>query len=535
MDSPENAELIQEIRLKFPLLDLEEAIWLCLQNADPSTCQECSALIKFKSLRTGYGGRYCSISCSSKNTSAQARVTKLKNGTDGSFGSVKFKQSMVDKYGVSNSGQSAEIKTKIKETMLERHGVSSGLQLVQDRSAAQSSAAKIKRAVTNLEKYGTAHAISAVVTREKSGATLLKNYGATNPMHSVQIVAKMSGVKLEKYRVARVAALSSTVELISPVGDLKSKNSMLSWRCVQCSNELQSNLDDGKTPRCIMCYPHQKTGSALESKFLDLISSDLGPVRVNDRTQLSPLELDFYWPEKNMAVEISGLYWHSENVGGRGNKELSKLEQCTQKNIRLLTFYEDEVLGKAAIVRSIVLAAAGVFKRKIAARKTTVRELTAQECREFIDLNHIQGYSGGFLKLGLEHQGELVAALVIGKSRFKSKSQYELIRFCQSLETQIVGGFAKLLAAAKRQVSGTCVSYADRRLFTGAAYLRHGFGLDYYTSPGFYWTDYRVRINRQRFQRHKLPANEKTAAQIVFERGYDRIWDCGQAVFTGNL
>jgi len=55
---------------------------------------------------------------------------------------------------------------------------------------------------------------------------------------------------------------------------------------------------------------------------------------------------------------------------------------------------------------------------------------------------------------------------------------------------------------------------------------------------GFYYTDYHKRYNREKFQKHKLVEEghdpNLTAKEIMQNKNYDIIWDCGQSLWTWN-
>lgn len=539
IEDPKNAALIERIKSFFPGVSRDEAIWLCWNETTPPKCLLCNGSIRFKALKDGYTSAYCSIRCGSTASYEKGRKTKILKGTVYDFGSPNFNQLMIEKYGAVNAGQVPEIQTKITTTLVEKYGITSGFHLVTDRvTSQQSEKAREKKRETNLERYGSLSPFGSKKVQAKSRQTLLEHYGVENPMHSSVILERMSASKLSSWRLRRVKALETAVTLLSPFEELSSKNARLKWECVSCKKIFISGLDDGKTPRCTWCKPTKKIGRKLAERFSLLIGEALGAEKQNDRTVIYPYELDFYWAEKKLAVEFSGLYWHGELIRGEKRTEFKKLKQTEAAGIRLLTFYEDELRDKPEHVRSVVLAAGGIFERRLQARKLKVAELKTAEARSFADNNHLQGYTGGFLRLGLKTvEDELVAIMIVGKSRFAKSAAYELIRYCQLLNTQVVGAFGKLLAAVKECIkTGTLISYTDNRIFTGKSYLHHGFQLQRVNKPGFYWTDYTTRFNRQTFQKHKLiekhaGEKSKTAAEIMATLRYDRVWDCGQSVY----
>jgi hypothetical protein len=80
-------------------------------------------------------------------------------------------------------------------------------------------------------------------------------------------------------------------------------------------------------------------------------------------------ELDLYIPDFNVAIEINGLYWHSEKFRDKWY-HFEKWEKCRENGITLLTFYSDDLseLSKRRIIFSKISHAlkadVSVFARK---------------------------------------------------------------------------------------------------------------------------------------------------------------------------
>jgi hypothetical protein len=83
------------------------------------------------------------------------------------------------------------------------------------------------------------------------------------------------------------------------------------------------------------------------------------------------------------------------------------------------------------------------------------------------------------------------------------------------------------------------ISYCDLRWGTGKLYTTLGMVECEYTRPSyFYFKPNNVQLmNRQRFQKHKLPKildffdTKLTEWDNMKLNGYYRIWDCGHAKF----
>lgn len=83
------------------------------------------------------------------------------------------------------------------------------------------------------------------------------------------------------------------------------------------------------------------------SSVEDVIISDIksvysGPILHNTRRVITPLELDVYLPDLNLAIEYNGTYWHSSKCNKDEYYHLNKSLLCREKGIRLIHLYEFE-------------------------------------------------------------------------------------------------------------------------------------------------------------------------------------------------
>lgn len=252
--------------------------------------------------------------------------------------------------------------------------------------------------------------------------------------------------------------------------------------------------------------------------------------------------VDLAFPEHQVAVDYIKFADSCERAGGR-SALIDKLDTFERNGWKLLQVFEDEQINSPHIVESRILHALGLSQRVIYARKCQVRtDLPASVTRDFLNANHIQGVGrGANLYVGLEYQGELVAVMSVGHSRFNKKVDYELIRFATQCGTSIVGGASRLLAAVLRRTgSGSIISYADRRWSTGNLYRSLGF-TEHCRSDPCYWylrlSDTSKKYHRSSFQKHKLQDKlaefdeELSEIENMRRNGWDRVFDSGNYVF----
>jgi hypothetical protein len=252
-------------------------------------------------------------------------------------------------------------------------------------------------------------------------------------------------------------------------------------------------------------------------------------------------ELDFYLPEKKLAIEFNGLYWHSELAGKSKYYHLRKTDACEKLGIHLVRIFEDEWKTKTDIVKSKLLAMLCPSKR-IGARKLELRSIPPNIKNAFLDTHHIQGHDTCQLSIGAYLNDTLVAVATFSKPRRAlghTKSEigvYELSRFATSIP--LVGVLPKILK--RLQNTTDCkkvISYADRR-FTSKdhnIYNSIGFSLVGETAVNYWYfrNGYFERFHRFGFIKSNLHKRlssfdpKKTEWQNMVDNDWNRIWDCG--------
>jgi hypothetical protein len=157
--------------------------------------------------------------------------------------------------------------------------------------------------------------------------------------------------------------------------------------------------------------------------------------------------------------------------------------------------------------------------------------------RDFLEKNHLQGFVGSSIKLGLFFENELVSIMTFGGLRKSlgqknTKGSFELLRFCNKINHNVVGGASKLLKYFIKNYSPcNIISYSDFSRSDGNLYKKLGFELSHLSEPNYYYIINGVRNHRFNFRKDKLVKEgfdkNKTEVQIMKERKIMRIFDCG--------
>lgn len=272
--------------------------------------------------------------------------------------------------------------------------------------------------------------------------------------------------------------------------------------------------------------------------FLDAIGEKY---ERNNRTILNGSEIDIFIPDKLIGIECDGLKWHSEEFKPN-NYHLEKTDKCLEKGIRLIHIFEDEWEFKKEIIKDKISSMLGKTKQKIYARNCLIKIPTIEEKRNFLNSNHIQGDVSDSIHIGLYYNDKLMSMMTFGKPRVNMghknncDNQYELLRYCTLLNTNVIGGAGKLLKYFIKNYSpNEIISYCDRRFSVGNLYEKIGFKLNHTSLPNYYYIVGNNRKNRFKFRKSELIKDgfdkNKSEHEIMLERKIYRIYDCGNLVY----
>ena len=261
---------------------------------------------------------------------------------------------------------------------------------------------------------------------------------------------------------------------------------------------------------------------------------------LGDRTLLDGKELDILIPSKMVAIECDGLKWHSEEFKDK-NYHIGKTLMCKKNGIRLIHIFEDEWMHKKEIVKSRIKSILGITNYKLYARNCEIREVGNKESLMFLEHNHIQGKLPSKISFGLYHNDELVSLMTFGGKRRNLGSKdnngsFELLRFCNKVDTNVIGGASKLLKHfIEKYHPRHIISYCDLRWSIGNLYEKLGFTLSHTSKPNYFYIVNGIRKNRFVYRKDVLIKEgfdkNKTEHEIMLERGIYRIYDCGCNVY----
>ena len=494
---PEYVTLLDSI---YPGIKLNIQIDCFLSGRTPY-CSVCNHPIKFSGKLT------CSTKCRSVALAPKqaARVNKQK-------------LTLQQKYGVTNIRNIAGVELKRKETMQRKYG---GLvsDLTRQKAKDRSNELNAKGRITINNKYGVKNVSQLSSVKEKKKQQSLEKYGCSN-ISQRHLTPEMINIFHNKELLSELLTGKSIREVAT----------LLGYDVTAVYNQCKS-FDIGNI----------RSSSSYETEIDNWLKQYPITYIRNTKKIISPLELDFFFPGVNVAIEFNGLAHHSEFLGSqlRKNKttfkdyHFQKWKLCSDKGIMLLSIFEDEWNNKKDVIKRTILRLLKINPSKsIGARKVSIKETTNKSnAINFLDNNHWQGSIRNF-QIGYEayYNNSLIGVMTFNKT----KQNYLLTRYCVG-EGNFPGLFAKILNAfINKYDPNKIVTFSDNRYATGNIYQTNGFLCLAELQAGYAITNYVNRWHRSNFQKNLIKKKfdidiaNKTELQLLRELKFDRIWDCGK-------
>ena len=526
--------------------NIKNLIW-CLQNnfdIKKYVCKNCGKQLTLKHVNDLR--QFCSIKCAMNSDEVQTNRSKtIESNTEyWKNRQKKIEQTNLERYGVKHPAQNEEVKNKIKNT------------IAKDKDHWKNRNEKIKQ--TCLTKYGVENVYQAEFVKEKKKKSYLEHYGVEHPMLTEEVQNKIKKTNLERYGYENPWQDKSNIfkqywniilawhDYVIPLfseEDFKGKSFEYKWKCQKCGKEFAQKIYNTKfmksvssyMPRCPNCYPIRKSGK--EQLIANFVQSLGFFVIRNDRQLIKPYELDIVIPEKKIAIEFNGVFYHSEELLHNPYYHLMKTELCEKEGYQLIHIFEHEWDFSQELIKEKIKAILGINQEKVYARKCTVKKISVKEKNEFLNKYHIQGEDKSKIKLGLFYNDKLVAVMTFGKPRFNQQFNWELIRYATA--KHIIGGAGKLLAYFRKQFTGSIITYADRRFSQGNMYKKLGFKLERISEPNYWWVKNNEILSRYQTQKYNLKDiltdkfdHAKSENENMIANGYYQIFDCGNLVYS---
>ena len=358
----------------------------------------------------------------------------------------------------------------------------------------------------------------------------------TNTLINTKGDFKTHGIIRDKWQIDVLSSRENFIEYLKSVNSKSSREEIAKRLSItrtglyEAAQRYGINLDEYINAR-------NRTGSPEEKEVIDFIKEIYnGDIICNTRKVIYPQELDIYIPEKKLAIEFNGTYWHSDIYKDKYYHQQKTLS-CAKQGIQLLHIfeYEWEDADTKYKIKRLINRLLVNNKNRIYARKTEVHEISKQEAKDFCEKYHLQGHSNCDIQIGCFFNKELLGVITFGKPRFNKEYEYEIIRLCWRDDVIVLGGTKKLFKYfILKYKPSSIITYADISKFTGNVYSRLGFKNIEITKPNYKWINTITSsiLSRYQTQKHKLvklgiAEVDDTEETAMRNMGYLRVYDSG--------
>lgn len=504
----------------------------------PPKCQnpKCNKDVTFQKFSKGYS-KYCSYKCAYgdfKNN--EEAINKIKN-TQINKRNEKIKLKYIKDF--------PNLKINNDDIILKEYCIHGDLKI------------KIKKFQNNINNHAQTHC-------DKCHNYYLKLFIPDNNIIIKQHELFINMINKNKYNITEKKIKKYYPILYKCIINTTPKNSLWQEQVYTFKNKISTR------PKCINCNIHEThfqlstheyskhcniccdNGDFIINykKFISKIETDvfnylsiLYNGKIIRNLRLNKNEIDIFLPDENIGIEFNGLYWHSTKFRKR-SYHFDKYMFLKNKSIVLFTIWEDDWLKRRPIIESMITNKLGLNVNKIAARQCQIKEITSKENHDFCDANHIQGKVSASVRYGLFYKGELVSIMTFGKRRSvlgqkSADKEYELLRFCNKLNTSVVGGASKLYSHFLKDYDpDVVISYASCDHSSGNLYKVLGFKDEGHTGVNYWWAKGSEKYHRSQFMKHKLVKEgfnpDKTENEIMEERGFNKVYGAGNLKYVWN-
>lgn len=289
-------------------------------------------------------------------------------------------------------------------------------------------------------------------------------------------------------------------------------------RCTVCGYEWKTNpgnILSNKTgcPKC----SHRITQSKYELKMIKMIkdNSDLEIIE-KDRKILEGQELDIYIPEKKVAIEIDGVYWHCSDFKDK-DYHINKTKNCKNKGIKLIHVFDIEDFNIVSTKIKKILDIGEFIK--IDAKNCYIEKLCNEYKKEFLENNDLLGDDSSSIKLGMWYPkkdgDELVSIITL---KVNKDNSFTILRYCDDGNYIVNDSLKYFLNYINNHYNFNYIlSYNNLKFPNEKLFLNNNFTFDHTIDPDYFYINRNTKelVNKSYFNEKKVPRNFK------------RIYNCG--------
>lgn len=324
---------------------------------------------------------------------------------------------------------------------------------------------------------------------------------------------------------------------ITPEDVTIGSNKMVWFNCMKkgCNNVYQTTVFNRVNGRVCTCEDCRKRSWSIAEKELASIIKSWGIKVIEEYSCFGgKYNLDIYIPDKKVAIEYNGLYWHSDEVRSDPHYHYNKYITCKKADIELIYVWEDDYTFKREIVLKMLKRNLGISNdRKVSARDCKIGYESYGIAKSFLEENHIQGSISGEVYISLRENttNELVAVAV-----FQDNNDGSALLKRYSTNCMLRGGFSKIVKFMEDNYIITGITtFSDNGVSDGRLYANTGFKIVDYLKPDYSYVQDGRRKHKFNFRLERFKKDENlryedglSEKDLAILNKLFRVWDAGK-------
>lgn len=398
----ENSEIesaLNEILNKNPHLNNVFIVAAFLVNNlsfDYCKCKICGKILKVKSFSLINDIKYCSTKCAMNDPELQKKKSETiaKDPNYWKNRQEKITKTNLKRYGTKTPAENKDVVQKMKDT--------------------------ISKDQNHWKKR-----------QEKSEKTCMEKYGVKNTYNIKEIKDKSIKTRREKL-FNSFKKFKNEWKPLFTLDEFKNtdiKTTPLKYYCEKCKKEflfcfgnekiLINTLIPKNIPKCSYCYDNLKHGqSKNERDIFNFIKENYdGIIYENTKKFTNPYELDIVIPDKKLAIEYNGNYWHSLQVRNNQFYHINKSKLCEKNGLSLFHIFEFDWINeiKQKIIKRMILERLDIFKYINYNNLKILYDIPKEKCSEFIKLNSLHEFNEFDKSIGLFEDRNLISLICLSE------------------------------------------------------------------------------------------------------------------------
>lgn len=282
----------------------------------------------------------------------------------------------------------------------------------------------------------------------------------------------------------------------------------------------------------------EANASLKETQLYEWISSIYtGQIIRNDRDLIYPYEIDIVIPDKKLAIEFNGTFWHSDIASPNKYYHLMKSNMCNKLGYKLIHIFEYEWDFNNAKVKQL-LAEAIMGHEIIHTEKFIIHEISKDMADKFMSKHHIFGPGKSSINIGIVFDERLMAVMSINKLDKQNRFQYEITRIARVNGIAIEEDISIMCKYFINKYKPTSVVInSDIAKFSWCDYSSLGMHILGKSEPNYIWANQKQETVHPGDEADMLLSksgviNSQDEDNCMRKLGYFKIYDCGNMIYA---